>query len=146
MSTAVNDTLDVKRGPSLPRHHSRPFWEATRQKKLVIQYDRKAGRFQFYPRATSVATGRRRDLEWREVSGKGEIFSFTIARRARPPFEGHEPFVLAVVTLDEGVNVMANLIHCAIEDIRVGMRVVPFWAPLPDGTHLLMFEPDRTKR
>jgi len=146
MSTAVNDTLDVARNPIAPRRYSRPFWEATRQKKLLVQYDRKAGRYQFYPRATSVATGRRRDLEWREVSGKGEIFSFTIARRARPPFEGKEPFVLAVVTLDEGVNVLANLVHCTLEEIRIGMRVTPFWAPLPDGTHLLMFEPDRSKR
>lgn len=146
MSTAVNDTLDVKRNPIQPRNYSRPFWEATRQRKLVIQYDRKSRRYQFYPRATSVATGRRRDLEWREVSGKGEVFSFTVARRARPPFEGHEPFVLAVVTLDEGVNVMANLVHCTLEEIRIGMRVVPFWAPLPDGTNLLMFEPDRAKR
>ena len=146
MSTAVNDTLDVKRNPIAPRHYSRQFWEATRQKKLVIQYDRKAGRYQFYPRATSVATGRRRDLEWREVSGKGEIFSFTVARRARPPFEGHEPFVLALVTLDEGVNVLANLIHCTLEEVRIGMRVAPFWVPQPDGTHLLMFEPDRSKR
>ena len=51
--------------------------------------------------------------------------------------------MLAVVTLDEGVNVMANLVHCTLEEIRVGLRVVPFWAPLPNGTHLLMFEPDR---
>lgn len=146
MSTAVNDTLDVKRGPVPARRYSKPFWEATREKKLLVQYDRKSGRYQFYPRATSVATGRRRDLEWREVSGKGEIFSFTIARRARPPFEGHEPFVLAVVTLDEGVNVLANLVHCTLEEIRIGMRVVPFWAPLPDGTNLLMFEPERQRR
>src|SRR5271170_3131057 len=103
MATQVNDTFDVKREPPKPRNYSRPFWEATREKKLLIQYDAKAGKYQFYPRVTSIHTGRRA-LEWREVSGKGEIFSYTIARRARPPFEGHEPFVLAVVTLKEGVN------------------------------------------
>ena len=144
MAETVNDTLGVKRGPSQPRHYSRPFWEATKQKKLLVQYDRKAGRYQFYPRATSIHTGRTRDLEWREVSGRGEVFSYTVARRARPPFEGHEPFLLVVVTLEEGVNVMADMVHCGLDEIRIGLRVKPFWAPLPDGTNLLMFEPDRS--
>lgn len=144
MSTPVKDTLDVKREPPAPRSYSKPFWEATRQKKVMVQYDRKAGRYQFYPRATSIFTGRTGDLEWREVSGKGQVFSFSVVRRARPPFEGHEPFVLALVTLDEGVNVMANLVHCTLEEIKIGMRVRPFWAPLADGRNLLMFEPDKT--
>ncbi len=143
MSTPVNDTLNVKREPPPARSYSKPFWEATREKKLVIQYDTQAKQYQFYPRATSIHTGRRSKLEWREVSGKGEVFSFSVIRRARPPFEGNEPFVLAVVTLDEGVNVMGNLVHCTVEEIKIGLKVKPFWAPLPNGTHLLMFEPER---
>ena len=83
MSAALNDTLSVKREAPKPRSYSKPFWEATREKKLIVQYCRKTGQYQFFPRATSLFTGRP-DLEWREVSGKGEIFSFTIARRARP--------------------------------------------------------------
>ncbi len=140
MTDKMNDTLNVKREAPKPRSYSRPFWEATREKKLVIQYCRKTGRYQFYPRATSIFTGRR-DLEWREVSGRGKLFSYTVIRRAREPFQGHEPFVLAVVSLEEGVNVMADLIHCDLDAIRIGMPVVPYWAPLPNGTHLLMFQP-----
>jgi hypothetical protein len=96
-------------------------------------------------RAHSVLVDDRRRqllLEWREVSGKGEIFSYTIARRARPPFQGHELFLIGLVTLDEGVNVMANIVHCGLEKIRIGLRVKPFWLPLANGTHLLMFEQD----
>jgi len=142
MSTPLNDTLSVKREAPKPRSFSRPFWEATREKKLLVQFSRGSGKYQFFPRATSIYNGRR-DLEWREVSGKGEIFTYTIARRAREPFQGHEPFFIATVTLDVGVNVLANVVHCALEDMRIGMPVVPFWAPLPNGTHLLMFQPAR---
>ncbi len=144
MADTLNDTLVVAREAPKPRSFSKPFWQATRDKKLMIQYCRRSGRYQFFPRATSIHSGRR-DLEWREVSGKGEIFTYTVARRARPPFQGHEPFLIVVVTLDEGVNVMANMIRCGLDEIRIGMRVVPHWAPLPDGTHLLMFEPDRSQ-
>ena len=139
--TGLNDTLSVSREPPKPRTFSKAYWDATREKKLLVQYDKRSGKYQFFPRATSIYDGHR-DLEWREVSGKGEIFSYTIARRARPPFQGHEPFAIGLVTLDEGVNVMANIVHCGLETIRIGQPVKPFWAPLVNGTHLLMFEPE----
>jgi uncharacterized OB-fold protein len=141
-ATHLNDTLAIKREAPPPRSFSKAYWDATREKKLLLQYDPKTGRYQFLPRAASIATGRR-TLEWREVSGKGEIFSFTVARRAREPFRGHEPFLIVLVTLDEGVNVMANMVDCALDEIKVGLRVKPYWTPLSNGTHLLMFTPDR---
>ncbi len=141
--TQINDTLGIVREPPKWRSFSKPFWDATREKRLVIQYDTDVGKYQFYPRATSIYTGKRH-LEWREVSGKGEIYSFTIARRARPPFQGHEPFFIAVVSLDEGVNVMGNMVNCSAEEMKIGLRVKPYWHPLANGTHLLMFEPDRS--
>ena len=140
-SNALNDTFSVKRAIK-PYNFARPFWDASRQKKLVVQYCRRTGKYQHYPRPTSIFTGRRSDIEWREVSGKGEVYSWTIARRGPPPFHGHEPYLVVSVTLDVGVNLIANMVHCGADEIRIGMRVVPFWVPLEDGTHLLMFEPD----
>jgi uncharacterized OB-fold protein len=137
----LNDTLSVTREPPTPRSFSKAYWDATREKRLILQYDRRSGKYQFFPRATSIYDGRR-DLEWREVSGKGEIFSYTIAYRARPPFQGHEPFAIGLVTLDEGVNVMGNIVHCPHDRLKIGLRVKPFWTPLANGSHLLMFEPN----
>lgn len=141
MSEHLNDTLDVARVTPRTFSFSKPFWDATRERKVLLQYCRATGRYQFYPRPVSIFTGRR-DLEWREVSGRGQIFAFTVAQVARPPFAGHTPFLIATVTLDEGVNVIANVIRCPIDRISVGMRVRPAWTPLPDGTNLLLFEPD----
>lgn len=140
--TIINDTRDVPREAPKFRSFSKPFWEATRDKKLLLQFDPAVGKFQFYPRATSIYTGRRA-LEWREASGRGAVHSFTVARRARPPFQGKEPFFIAVVTLDEGVNVMGDMVNCAWDEMKIGLRVKPYWHPLPDGFHMLMFTPDR---
>ena len=137
----LNDTLSILREPPKPRSFSKAYWDATREKRLIVQYDKRSGKYQFFPRATSIYDGHR-NLDWREVPGKGEIFSYTIAYRARPPFQGHEPFVIGLVTLDERVNVMANIVHCDRDRLNIGLRVKPFWAPLSNGTHLLMFEPD----
>jgi uncharacterized protein len=142
MSDTANDTIDVVREPPTPRSFSRPYWEGTRQKKLLVQFDRRSGKYQFFPRANSLFNGHR-DLEWREVSGEGEVFSYTIARRGPPAFRGKEPYLIATVTLDVGVNVIANIVHCKLEEIAVGMKVKPYWLPLANGTHLLMFEPAR---
>jgi uncharacterized OB-fold protein len=141
MMAALNDTLGILREPPQPRSFSKAYWDATREKRLIIQYDKRSGKYQFFPRATSIYDGHR-DLDWREVSGKGEVFSYTIAYRARSPFQGHEPFAIGLVTLDERVNVMANIVHCDRDRLKIGLRVKPFWAPLSNGTHLLMFEPD----
>jgi len=137
----LNDTLGIIRDPPKPRSFSKAYWDATREKRLILQYDTRNGKYQFFPRATSIYDGHR-NLVWREVSGKGEIFSYSIVYRARPPFQGHEPFVIGLVTLDEQVSVMANIVRCEHDRLHIGLRVKPFWAPLSNGTHLLMFEPD----
>ena len=137
----IHDTRDVPRHVPPRRSYSEPFWEGTRERRLLLQYDPAVGRYQYYPRPCSIFTGRR-GLEWREVSGHGEVYSFTIARRTRPPFQGHEPFIIAVVHLPEDVQIMGDMVNCPLERLRVGLRVKPYWHPLGDGTHLLMFEPE----
>jgi uncharacterized protein len=141
MTATLNNTLNVAREAPQPFSFSRPYWEATREKKLLIQFCLSTGQYQFYPRPVSVFTGKR-NLEWRVVPGKGEVFTFTIAWRGPGPFRSNEPYLIATVTLDEGVNIIGNVVNCSYYDIHIGMRVKPFWAPLPGGMHHLMFEPD----
>src|SRR5947209_3017736 len=114
--TPLNDTVKVERIPPQPLAFNKPFWEATKEKKLMLQYDPRAKKYQFYSRPVSIYDGRR-GLEWLEASGQGELFSWTVAERARPPFQGHEPFAIGLVTLKEGVNIMANVVHCSREDL-----------------------------
>lgn len=141
MAATLNDTLGVKRDI---KHYdfSMPYWEATRQKKMVIQYCKTTGKYQHFPRPVSIFTGRRRDIEWREVSGKGTVFSYTIAHRGPPAFRGAEPYAVVSVTLDVGVNVIADMVNCKAEELEIGMKVEPYWHPLDNGEHLLMFQPD----
>jgi uncharacterized OB-fold protein len=71
------------------------------------------------------------------------VFSYTFTYRGMPAFRGAEPYAIVNVTLEgAGVNHIANLVNCKAEDVKVGMKVKPYWHPLDDGTHLLMFQPD----
>lgn len=145
MSKALNDTLGVER---TIKHFdfSEPYWEGTRQKKLVLQRCKVTGKFQHFPRPVSIFTGRRRDVGWEEVSGKGEVYSYTVMARGTPAFRGKEPYAVVSVTLDVGVNFIANIVNCTAEELKVGMKVKPYWHPLRDGTHLFMFQPDKDAR
>jgi len=80
MNKPLKDTLSVKRSI---KHFdfSEPYWEGTKQKKLVLQRCKATGKFQHFPRPVSIFTGRRRDIEWKEVSGKGTVYSYTITER-----------------------------------------------------------------
>jgi uncharacterized OB-fold protein len=83
-----------------------------------------------------------RDLRPEALSGKGEVFSFTLNYKAWAP--GMEvPYVVAVVRLDEqpGLQLMTNIIGIAPEEVRIGMRVSVTFEQDED-VFLPMFRPD----
>ncbi len=105
---------------------SQPFWDGIAQGKLVLQYCTEAKRFQHYPKPVSSYTGRR-TLEWREVSGDGVIYACTVVRIPGPGLDGRLPLCVATVELDEGVRIIANVLDCAPEDLKIGKRVRLAW-------------------
>tara|TARA_A100001391_G_scaffold147541_5_gene105006 strand:+ start:5910 stop:6332 length:423 start_codon:yes stop_codon:yes gene_type:complete len=111
---------------------TQPFWEATRDGRLMMQYCTEARRFQHYPRPVSIFTGRR-TLEWRPVKGDGVIYACTVVRIPGPGLDGRLPLCVATVELDEGVRLIANILDCAPEDLAIGKRVHLVWDALSDG-------------
>jgi uncharacterized OB-fold protein len=52
------------------------------------------------------------------------VLSFTIVRRpVSPAFAGEIPYVVALVTLDEGPTMMTNIVGCAPDQVEIGMPV-----------------------
>lgn len=124
-----------------PTDVSRPFWEAARRHQLLIQRSKQTGKYVFYPRAVSpFAPGD--VLEWVEVSGRASVYSYTVARRATAPqWAGDEPYVIAIVELEEGPHMTANILGCPLGDVRIGMPLqVSFEDVTPEVT-LVQFRP-----
>lgn len=65
------------------------------------------------------------DAEWQPhaLSGRGEVWSFSVLRQAPTGFELGAPYPVAIVQLDEGPLVTAQLTDCAEDEIAIGMRV-----------------------
>jgi uncharacterized OB-fold protein len=118
------------------------FWAGARLGKLMLQYCTVTHRFQHYPRPVSVFTSKR-TLEWREASGQGTLYSWTVTRSPWPGNEARVPYICAQVDLDEGVRFLCNLVDCRDEELAIGMRMTVSWDRLSDELSFPDFKPLR---
>lgn len=124
-----------------PNPTTQPFWDGAKARKLMLQRDRSTGRAFFYPRALAPGT-LSDDPEWFEASGKGTVYSYTVDRRGTAAaFAAKAPYVIAIVELDEGPHMTTNIVECAIEDVRIGMRVEAVYEGVTDEITMVKFRP-----
>ena len=57
------------------------------------------------------------------LSGRGEVFSFTTMYNVPQGYEDQKPYTVALVKLDEGPMVTAQLTDVDASDVKIGMRV-----------------------
>jgi uncharacterized OB-fold protein len=60
---------------------------------------------------------------WIAASGRGTIYSYTVAHQAFGPFAADVPFVVALIELEEGVRMMSRLLDAPRERVTVGAAV-----------------------
>jgi uncharacterized OB-fold protein len=105
----------------IPTALTEPFYAAAAEGRLLIQRCPATGKAQWYPRAHSIHDIRA-DPEWLEVSGKGEVYTYSVV--ARGPFDDVEaPYVFAIVELEEGVRLATNIVGVDPADVRIGLPV-----------------------
>lgn len=125
-----------------PTRATQPFWDGLRQHRLVLQRSKLTGQFLYYPREVSPF-GVADELEWHEVSGRGTVYSFTIARRpTAPQWSDAVPYVIAIVQLDEGPRLTTNIVECNPDSVRIGMRVHAAFVDATEDATILQFRPD----
>jgi uncharacterized OB-fold protein len=120
-----------------PSVWSAPYWEAAKQQKFVIQACKDCDNPIMYPRKFCPhCLGD--DLEFRASPGTGEIYTMT-TQVAGPPsgFSDRLPYVVAVIKLDEGVQLMSNIIGENRQDAKIGDRVTVDFEQAEDGDTVL---------
>lgn len=119
---------------------TKPFWDAAKEHRLVAQFDTEVGKFQWMPRPVSVFTGKR-TLEWRELSGKGTLYTWTLSHVAWAGHADRVPYMCALVDLEEGVRMLASLYNWLDVELTDGMPVKLMWETLSDEFEYPAFEP-----
>jgi uncharacterized OB-fold protein len=102
---------------------SRPYWEGLAQGELRIQRCKNCAKVVFYPRAICPHC-HSDQLEWIVASGKGTIYSYTVAHQAFGPFAADVPFIVALIELEEGVRMMSRIVDAPREHVTIGAPVI----------------------
>lgn len=125
-----------------PTAFSRPYWEGCTRGQLLYQRCDDCRAPVFDP-ASACRRCLSHRLTWQESAGLGTIYSWsTVWRPQSPAFA--TPYVAAIIDLDEGYQILANVIGCSPEDVYVGLRVAVEFHPIGEGFVLPYFCPIAT--
>jgi uncharacterized OB-fold protein len=122
-----------------PTPLSSPFWEGCRRGELLYQYFPDSDRAQFTPAAIDRKSLSDR-FEWRRSSGHGRIYSWSIVHRSPSP-EFETPYAVAIVSLEEGFDMLTNIVGCRPEHVEVGLAVQVVFHAVNDELTLPYFTP-----
>jgi uncharacterized protein len=110
------------------------FFAAARQGRFMIPVCTACGKAHWYPRAICPFCSSDK-VEWREASGKGTIYTFSVMRRVK------EPYAIAHVTLAEGPTMLTNIVDCDLDTVCIGQPVAVVFKETENGPPVPMFKP-----
>jgi uncharacterized protein len=135
MNSGKSNALRPQTGP-LPHASSQvsfPFWQGCRSGELRYQRCEACGLSNFPP-TEHCRQCLSAELRWKRSGGVGEVYSWTVVYRPVTA-EFEPPYAPAIITLDEGYQMLTNIVGVAPDDLSIGMRVqVQFHAVGPDVT------------
>ena len=118
---------------------AKPFWAAAARGVLSAPWCPRCEAPVLYPRDFCPRC-HLADLPWRDLSGRGSVYSFGVESRAVPGCDLEPPYVVALVDLEEGGRLVTNVL-APPDEVRVGMPVEVVFVPVDDGRHVPRFRP-----
>lgn len=115
------------------------FFEGARQHKLLIQRCTKCGTLRHPP---APACGSCRSFEWDtvEASGRGMLYSYVVVHYPQVPAFDY-PLPIALVELEEGTRLVANVDGVAPDQLHIGMRLAADFVDFDEELSLPVFRP-----
>ena len=113
---------------------TKPFWDAAAKGQLMIKTCAACNQPHFYPRSICPFCMSDR-TEWRQASGRGTVYSFSVMKRA------DAPYAIAYVTLEEGPTMLTNIVDCDLDGIAIGQKVKVVFKDRPGALPAPMFTP-----
>jgi uncharacterized OB-fold protein len=126
--------MSRKLTPPVITSESKAFFDAARTGRFTIPVCTACGKAHWYPRAICPFCASDK-VEWRDASGKGTIYTFSVMRRVK------EPYAIAHVTLAEGPTMLTNIVDCDLDKLRIGQAVAVVFQDSENGAPVPMFKP-----
>jgi uncharacterized OB-fold protein/acyl dehydratase len=123
-----------------PRGHDNAWWwEACDAGRLLIQKCGDCGALRHPPRPMCPSC---QSTRWEsiEASGRGRVHSYTVIHH--PRFPGYDfPIQVALIDLEEGTRIVANVAGCRPDEIHIGLPVECVFQAVDESTKLPFFHP-----
>ncbi|HRC63043.1 MAG: OB-fold domain-containing protein [Dehalococcoidia bacterium] len=110
----------------VPEDVDRGFFEAANQDRLVIQNCTACNRLQHPPQPACGACGSADHLEWKEMSGKGTIYSYAVVYDSPvASLQADQPYNCAIIALDEdpGIKMLSHLPGTPVDEVPMDAPV-----------------------
>lgn len=122
-----------------PDLETQPFWDACKEGRFLLRHCNACNRDHYYPRPF-CPTCWSEDVAWKEASGRGSLYTYSVVHvNDLPPFGERVPYVAAIVDLDEGPRVMTNVEDVPFDELQVGMPVVVDFKAISDDVTIPVF-------
>ena len=119
---------------------TKPFWEAAKRGELIIPYCNSCSNLFFFPRDVCPNCFSK-DLDWKKMSGKGHVYTYTHVRQAvHPSFQSANGHIYAIVQLDEGPKIPSGISGCEPNEVYVDMPVSVVFDDITEDYTLVKFE------
>jgi uncharacterized OB-fold protein len=128
----------MRRLAAPPTVLSAAFWQAATEHRFLVPRCNRTGRY-FFPPERCVPGTDSTDWSYVESTGIGTVTTFTVVHRP-PSADFDVPYVLAVVTLDEGWDYLTNIVDCDPQSVTIGMPVKVTYLDVEDAS-LPVFTP-----
>lgn len=100
------------------------YWRLIPQRyNLIGTRCENCGENLFPPRRICPNCRRAGKIKEFKFSGKGKIFSYTVIYAAPEGFEYEKPYVMAIIKLEEGPFITAQVVDCHLEEVKIGKPV-----------------------
>ena len=113
----------------------RPFWDGTRQGKLVVQRCAHCGTWQWGAEWICHSC-RKLEPGWAEVAPHGRIYTWSrLWHPVHPALKGHGPYLAVLVELPHAGNIrmLGNLLGDPLQEVRIGDAVEAVFEPHDDA-------------
>ncbi|HDN02028.1 MAG TPA: Zn-ribbon domain-containing OB-fold protein [Candidatus Bathyarchaeota archaeon] len=125
---------------NIPINKTLKFWEGLKEGKVYAMKCKKCGKI-YFPPSSDCPSCLASDMEWIELSGEGEIETFTHVIVRPASFQDERPYTVAIARMKEGVRVLAWLVGVKKKDIKVGLKVKLEAEVTPEGKVRYIFTP-----
>ncbi|MGE0228194.1 MAG: Zn-ribbon domain-containing OB-fold protein [Dehalococcoidia bacterium] len=116
----------------VPEDVDRAYFEACNEDRLVVQNCTACDRLQHPPKETCANCGSSANLEWKPMSGRGTIYSYSVIYDTPvASLQADQPYNCAVIVLDEDPNIqmLSHLPGTPVDEVPIGAAVQVVFIP-----------------